>query len=407
MTPTVKNPTTRKRVENLPLLQRFDDESVPPITPHEMNVRWTEFHRQIRRMSGTRLQRTAGRILGEDTLRYKAARFTFRPLLKFIRKFKKTTKKKSTVVFAPKAATIFPVNYRPREIEYADELATLNLDVRDVEIVEVDAASMSIEALITSLNKALNETAAEWLLLADAESSENERRYCAGTLLAHATTDDDVVYADEPGPHRFAPLLKSAAVGPHTLLSYNAIGRPALIRVETLFGVGGFSPDAGWAFEHDAYLRLNEAAARFRHVTRVLPLGRPSRYFDDAVINEDTCRVVQRAIDRRGWRGRVVAGDLAGLVHWDLDPPETPPSIDIIIPTRDRIDLVRACITAIEEKTTYPNYDIIILDNDSAKTESLDYFATSKYRVVPCPGPFNYAHIVNRGVQHSSADFVV
>jgi len=83
------------------------------------------------------------------------------------------------------------------------------------------------------------------------------------------------------------------------------------------------------------------------------------------------------------------------------------PSIDIIIPTRDRIDLVRRCIEAVEQKTTYENFDIILLDNDSIEPASLEYFAATKYRVVPCPGPFNYAYIVNRGIKHSSADYVV
>ena len=105
--------------------------------------------------------------------------------------------------------------------------------------------------------------------------------------------------------------------------------------------------------------------------------------------------------------GRGRTGERAGLVRWTLDAPSPAPSIDIIIPTRDRIDLVHQCIDAIEEQTTYPNYSIILLDNDSVEEASLAYFRETKYRVVPCPGPFNYAKIVNRGVDHSSADYVV
>jgi GT2 family glycosyltransferase len=117
--------------------------------------------------------------------------------------------------------------------------------------------------------------------------------------------------------------------------------------------------------------------------------------------------VTERALARRGWTGTVTPGPLPGLTDWRIDLPTPPPSVDIIIPTRDRIDLVRTCIEALETKTTYQNWDIILLDNDSIEPESLEYFANSKYRVVPCPGPFNYAKIVNRGVEHSSADFVV
>jgi len=161
------------------------------------------------------------------------------------------------------------------------------------------------------------------------------------------------------------------------------------------------------AFEHDAYLRLREADAIFRHVNLVLPAARPDISFERRHVDADTCRVTEKALARRGWPGSVKPGRVPGLSSWKLDAPSPQPSIDVIIPTRDRIDLVRNCIEALENKTTYQNWDVILLDNDSIEPESLEYFANSKYRVVPCPGPFNYAKIVNRGVEHSKADFVV
>jgi O-antigen biosynthesis protein len=379
---------------------------MPALTPEELKARWVAFHQEIRRMAGTPLQRIAGRMLGEDTRRYRLARLIFRPALQAWRNLRKLEKKKAPLVSVGDAPEVYPVNYRPRVIDYA-AFAALNVDLSDVSIVEVDEESASPSEFLARLNDTLNETTAEWLFLCDPSTSTESRRYSVSKLLTRATPDDDVVFGDEAGLNQFAPLLKSPAVGPHTLLSYNAVGRPALLRVETMFAVGGFSPDAGYAYEHDAYLRLSEAKARFRHVPRVLPAGRTDRCFDPARLNGDTCSVVQAALDRRGWQGVATPGALPGLVNWSLASPSPAPSIDIVIPTRDRIELVRQCIDAIEEKTTYPNYDIIILDNDSVEPESLAYFNETKYAVVPCPGPFNYAKIVNRGVNHSTADYVV
>jgi GT2 family glycosyltransferase len=185
------------------------------------------------------------------------------------------------------------------------------------------------------------------------------------------------------------------------------VGRPSIIRCSTLRSLGGFHRESGWAFEHDVYLRLKESGAQFAHVTEVLPAGRPDICFDASHMSEATCKIVKAALQRRGMDGVVTPGNFGSSVHWHLKAPTPPPSIDIIIPTRDRVDLVRQCIEAIEAKTTYEKYDIIILDNDSVDPATLDFFATTTYRVVPCPGPFNYAHIVNRGIKHSSADFVV
>ncbi len=346
-------------------------------------------------------------MLGEDTWRYKTARTIFRPPLRAWRTWRKKEKTRPTLVSAAQAREIYPVNYRPRVTDYSLEYAALNTNLSDVAIVAIPSGADGARTVIESLNVALNETTAEWIFLCDPSTSNDARNYSAARLLAHATRDDDVVFGDEAGPNQFAPILKSPGVGPHTLLSYNVVGRPALLRVETLFGAGGFSPDAGWAFEHDAYLRLSERSASFHHLARVLPAGRASQDFESARIDEDTVRVVQAALDRRDWTGTAELGERAGLVRWSLAAPIPAPSIDIIIPTRDRIDLVRQCIDAIEEKTTYPNYSIILLDNDSVEEASLAYFRETKYTVVPCPGAFNYAKIVNRGVDHSSADYVV
>ena len=261
--------------------------------------------------------------------------------------------------------------------------------------------------VIENLNAVLASTQATWLMLVDSGAGGIDADGAASTLLSYALVGDDVVFADESGPAPLLPILKSPSVGPHTLLSYNCVGRPALLNVSTLRSIGGFSPDAGWAVEHDAYLRLSEAGATFRHVPLVLPAGRAPVAFTHDHVSDDSCHVVQAALDRRGWRGRAARDALPGSVRWTLEVPLPRPSIDIVIPTRDRLDLLRQCISSIEAATTYENYDIIILDNDSKQRATLDYLANVRYRVVACPGPFNYARIVNRGVAHSSAEFVV
>jgi GT2 family glycosyltransferase len=394
----------------VPTFQRFDLDGTPNqivITNREMKRRWASFHGDMRAMSGTRLQRTLGRMLGENTIRYKVARFFGRPLLQVVRRLR-SEPAKTEVVVAELAPTtkVFPANFKAKFADQYVKAATGELNVDDVAVVVVDETTAPSDT-VDSLNDAIAQTSSTWLLIIDSARGADDRDTTLTALLNSATSVDDVVFADEFGPNEMAPIFKSSSVGLHTLLSYNAVGRPALLRVSALQRVGGFDPTAGRAFEHDLYLRLSELSATFRHVNLILPAGRPAFTFAGAHINDDTRRVVSVALERRGWPGAVEPGPLDGVVRWLLDVPGPAPSIDIVIPTRDRVDLVRQCIEAIEQKTTYQNYDIIILDNDSVQPETLAYFATTKYRVVPCPGPFNYAKIVNRGVSHSSADFVV
>ena len=379
-----------------------------------MKRRWAAFHGDMRRMSGKWWQRVLGELLGEDTRRYRVARRFGRPLLQFFRRLRSsghdTERVKATAHFAnaplkTAESNIFPYNYSPKTSIRFINLASFEVSTDDVTTVEVDE-SLPATVAIDAANAALESATTTWMFLCDVTTSREGR---ATTLLALINHEDnaDVIFADETGPNVFAPLFKFPFVPPHTLLSYNLVGRPALLRVATLRRIGGFSRDAGWAFEHDAYLRLNEADAVFRHVNLVLPAARPDLAFEREHIDTDTCRATERALSRRGWHGSVKPGRVPGLAHWTLDAPTPQPSIDVIIPTRDRIDLVRNCIEALENKTTYENWNVILLDNDSIEPESLEYFANSKYLVVPCPGPFNYAKIVNRGVEHSRAEYVV
>jgi len=379
-----------------------------------MKRRWAAFHGDMREMSGKWWQRLLGELLGEDTRRYRFARRIGRPLLQFLRRLRAGRTEapaKATAQFADapvpeEESNVFPINYSPKTAIRFINLASYEVSRDDVTTVAVDELQGAADA-VDAVNQAIESATTTWIFVCDTTSTDEERATALLALFNHATDDDDVVFGDETGPNTFAPLFKFSSVPPHTLLSYNVVGRPALLRTSTLRRIGGFHAEAGWAFEHDAYLRLNEADAVFRHVNLVLPAARPDIAFERGHIDADTCRVTEFALARRGWAGSVEPGRVAGLSNWKLDVASPPPSIDVIIPTRDRIDLVRNCIEALENRTTYSNWNVILLDNDSIEPESLEYFANTKYQVVPCPGPFNYAKIVNRGVEHSRADFVV
>lgn len=90
--------------------------------------------------------------------------------------------------------------------------------------------------------------------------------------------------------------------------------------------------------------------------------------------------------------------------------PEPVPRISIIVPTRDRVDLLRQCVESILERTTYPNYEIVVVDNQSVEPASTAYLASlaglSNVRVRPHNRPFNYSMINNEAVRDCSAPLV-
>ncbi|NDV91679.1 glycosyltransferase [Alteromonas sp. 345S023] len=86
------------------------------------------------------------------------------------------------------------------------------------------------------------------------------------------------------------------------------------------------------------------------------------------------------------------------------------PLVSLIIPTKDAWELVKACIESIQQKTTYTNYEILLIDNGSTDETSLAYFSQlatqPKVRVLPYPGPFNYSAINNYGVKHANGSII-
>lgn len=85
-------------------------------------------------------------------------------------------------------------------------------------------------------------------------------------------------------------------------------------------------------------------------------------------------------------------------------------SIELVIPSRDGLDVLKPCITSILEKTTYQNYSIVIVDNDSQRQETLDYLESistdKRVSVLRYPGKFNYSAINNFAVSQSKADYI-
>jgi GT2 family glycosyltransferase len=92
---------------------------------------------------------------------------------------------------------------------------------------------------------------------------------------------------------------------------------------------------------------------------------------------------------------------------WNLD---SQPLVSLIIPTKNGRELVKACIDSIREKTSYKNYEILLIDNGSDEIESIQYFETlaelPEVRVLNYPGPFNYSAINNFGVKHAKGEVV-
>lgn len=252
--------------------------------------------------------------------------------------------------------------------------------VPNVEILRLGTESLH------DANARLRDSDAPWVMFAGVQDADEDVLRLAAALGRGAPAHTEVViFAGEGGEG--TPL----GVGPHTLCSYNAVGRGALFPRDVLVRHGGL--EACTDPEHDLVLRLCERGVGFvgvplQHSLERSPLPDPE--------------TVQQAFRRRGITVR--AHSEGDVVRWIV--PGTP-TVDIVIPTRDRLDLLRPCIDSIEQRCGNFAVNITIVDNDSREPDALEYLAHSPHRVVRHPGPFNYAQIVNHGVSAGDHEVVV
>jgi GT2 family glycosyltransferase len=222
-------------------------------------------------------------------------------------------------------------------------------------------------------------------------------------------TDEDAI--DEEGK-RSEPRFKPGW-SPDLLLSTNYISHLSVYRRSLVEELGGLREGFEGAHDHDLLLRLTERTDKIRHIPKVLyhrraSTGSPtSANVDDEARTRDRTRdALSEALKRRGLEGSVEDGLLPD--RFRARPKiKGEPKVSIIIPTRDNVSLLKNGVESIERLTSYRNYEILIVDNDSSEPETLEYLASSPHRVVPFREAFNYSRINNFAVSHAGGEYVL
>jgi len=83
------------------------------------------------------------------------------------------------------------------------------------------------------------------------------------------------------------------------------------------------------------------------------------------------------------------------------------PKVSIIIPFRDKIALLKACIRSIETRSAYHNYEIILINNRSKEEETLEYIRGTKHKIIKADIDFNYSRLNNMGVQAAEGEYLI
>ena len=271
-------------------------------------------------------------------------------------------------------------------------------------------------------NDAANMARGEFLVFLDHDDELAPDALAEVASVISSTPVADYIYSDDDKLSevgvRFAPQFKPG-FSPILLLSYMYMGHLKAVRTSLYRDLGGFRSRFDGAQDYDFALRVAEVTKNIVHIPKVLYHWRVIAGSTAASADEKPQsveagrRAVIEAVARRGIVADVFQPEWALKAKvgvYDLRFPDEGPRVTIIIPTKNHKDLLSRCLGSLA-KTTYGNYEILIIDNESDEVETLRYLKSIPHRVVRIANPkkdyFNYAYINNKAVQMVSTDYIL
>lgn len=316
-------------------------------------------------------------------------------------------------------------NYKNWEICIADDCSP-NQEVRE-HLLSISNNKIKVKLLDKNqgISGATNEAASlasgDYILLMD---NDDELAHSALHEFYQKIKKDgsEILYSDmdiiDAKGRTRDPLCKPDW-SPDLFLSQMYLGHLVGFKKSLFDEVGGFRSEFNGSQDYDLLLRMTEKTDKIGHVAEILyhwrdlpsstaanPESKP--YAQIAGLN-----AIQEHLNRVYGSGKAIAHETDNLFVYDVRyPMEEEPMVSIIIPIKDHVELLKAAIDSIFEKTTYKHYEIIVLNNNSEKEETFAYLKElvechENVRVEDALFEFNWSKLNNYGMQFANGDVFV
>lgn len=231
----------------------------------------------------------------------------------------------------------------------------------------------------------------------------------------------DFIYTDEAIFH-FRPedsfdFHFKSDYAPDTLHSVNYICHLSVFKAEYLNMVGKLNPKCDGSQDFDLILRLTEIAKKIVHIPMILYFWRshPASTADSVktkpYVVEAGHLALKGYLQRAGLEGEILDTVIPTMYRIRYKVQNNP-LISIIIPNQDHLEDLRTCLESIYTLSTYHNFEIVIVENNSKTQEIFSYYDEIKTKwenieIINWEGPFNYSAINNYGVQFARGEHIL
>jgi glycosyltransferase involved in cell wall biosynthesis len=269
-------------------------------------------------------------------------------------------------------------------------------------------------------NSAIALATGEFLALLDHDDVLAPHALHEVALLLNRHPEADMIYSDEDKideNNQFRDPFFKPDWCPDSFLSRMYTCHLGIYRRSLVNEIGGFRVGYEGSQDYDLTLRLTEKTDKIFHIPKVLYHWRihsesTARSLVSKSYAADAAkRAIAEALDRRGELGRVIP--VPGGHHIVRYEIKNFQRVSIIIPTKNLGNILNQCLTSIFEKTTYPNYEVIVIDNGSTEAKALEvieFWRTkepNRFRCERFDIPFNYSKVNNYGVNKANGEYLL
>ncbi|PJF31227.1 MAG: hypothetical protein CUN51_04995 [Candidatus Thermofonsia Clade 1 bacterium] len=287
-------------------------------------------------------------------------------------------------------------------------------DERIVPIRQADAPE-AVALLNRALKQVHEEALCDYVVLLDPDDTlALEALYTVSRFVQIEQPGADFIYSDEDKineqDHRSEPFFKPDW-SPELLLSVNYMRYISVIKRTVLERVGAFDPRKNGAHHWDLFLRISEITNHIHRIPRVLyhVRKRPEGSEVTSAVAQAQLEAIREHLERTGIPQPQVSFEAQHpsygkypVVTWEQSQPRR---IVIIIPSRDKADILLGCLASIFEYTRYPDYRVIVVDTGSREQATFDLYAryqhNARFQVVNYTDEFNFNKVCNLGAHHA------
>jgi GT2 family glycosyltransferase len=200
---------------------------------------------------------------------------------------------------------------------------------------------------------------------------------------------------------------------PNYLLSNNYIHKGAVISTKLIHSVvSKYKPQSTKDLELICLFECIKQPKKVHHIKKILYINHPVNINGYNQILEQYFHVHNKTIKQVLNNIKIHSGNNPFDFKISKALPISQPLISIIIPFKDKVDILETCINSIFTKTSYKNFEVILLSNNSIEKETFQYFELIKkqyknIRVFEENYDFNYSKINNNGVKYSRGEYIV